>query len=79
MYIDVDERAMVYTVDGSSRGDLSEFTGNGISSVARTFVYDANYDEDKESIVSWDDVSDITYALVRIIDDTAVDIVVFTD
>lgn len=79
MYIDVDERAMVYTVDGSSRGDLSEFTGNGISSVARTFVYDENYDEDKESIVSWDDVSDITYALVRIIDDTAVDIVVFTD
>ena len=79
MYIDVDERAMVYTVNGASRGDLSEFTGNGISAVSRTFVYDGNYDEDKESIVSWDGVSDITYALVRIIDDTAVDIVVFTD
>lgn len=77
MEIDLDKRAMVYTVTDTSRGDKSEFTGNGHGSVTTTYVPDNLYDEDGR-IISWDEIEDVTYALVRIIDGVATDVAVFT-
>lgn len=78
MDIDLDSRAMVYTVVDTSRGDKSEFSGNGYNAVTTTYVPDDMYDEDG-NIISWEEVEDVTYALVRIIDGTATDVVVFTE
>ncbi len=76
MDIDVNPEAMVYTVNGSSRGDKVEFAGNGPRAVTRNYISSGNYD-DEGNVISWDDVDIMTYALVRIIDGEATDIIVF--
>ena len=76
MDIDVNPEAMVYTVNGSSRSDKVEFAGNGARAVTRNYISSGNYD-DEGNVISWDDVDIMTYALVRIIDGEATDIIVF--
>lgn len=75
MDVSIDSGTMVYTVSGESRGSKSVFEGNGYNAVSVTYVPRDLYDGEKVS--SWEGIEDITYALVRIIDGTATDIVVF--
>lgn len=74
--INMAEGTIVYTVNNASKKNKTEITGTGFSSVTSTFV--AN-DDFYETPVDWTDVEDITYALVRVIDGVATDIVVFTN
>ena len=67
---------IVYTVNNAVKSNKTEFTGVGYNAVERTFVPG---DDFYESTVDWTDVDDITYALVRVIDGVATDIVVFTN
>ncbi len=76
MDIDVNPSAMVYTIDDNSRSDKSEFSGNGGAAVMRTAVPNSDRD-DEGNVISWEDIEDVTYALVRIIDGMATDIFVF--
>ncbi len=77
MDVYVNSKAMVYTVRNSSRGDNVEFAGNGCNAVDRTYVPDSAFDENG-NISSWSDIDVTSYALVRIVNGTATDIVVFT-
>lgn len=76
MDIAVNPDAMVYTINGRSRSSKSEFSGNGGMEVTRTYIPRDDYD-DELNVASWDDIEDISYALVRIIDGVATDIFVF--
>lgn len=67
---------IVYTVNNAIKNNKVEFTGFGYGAIAQTFVPQKDF---YESNIDWTDVDDITYALLRITDGVATDIVVFTN
>lgn len=67
---------IVYTVNNAAKSNKTEFSGFGYAAIGRTFVPGNDF---YESIIDWTDVDDITYALVKVTDGVATDIVVFTN
>lgn len=74
--IDVNSKAFVYLVSDEKRRDIVSLEGTGTSSVVTTYVQKDNFDDDG-NVISWDDVDDRTYALVRIVNGSATEIILF--
>ncbi len=74
--IDVNSKAFVYLVSGSKRNDTVSLEGTGLSPVLTTYVYKDNLDEDG-NVISWDGVDDKTYALIRTVNGSATEIILF--
>lgn len=72
----VNSKAVVYTVRNSPRSGNIEFAGNGCNAVERSYVPGSSFDEDG-NVMSWEDADASSYALVRVVNGTATDIVVF--
>jgi hypothetical protein len=73
MEIDVEDGTIVYTCDVSEKYDIKS---TSISGVTKTYIPSSLLEEEK---IEWDSSYNYSYALVRIIDDVATDIVVFKD
>ena len=72
--ITVNNKAFVYTVDSVSDPEL---TGYGCGAVERSYVPRTGLAEDG-SVANWEDADITSYALVRIVEGAATEIVVFT-
>lgn len=73
--IDVNPNAFVYGISRKSVGDVSEVIGTGVSGVNPTYVDKSNFDDDG-NVISWSDVTDEVYVLVREVRGEATEIVV---
>lgn len=73
MEIDIDKNSVVYKCDISEKYTISK---SNISGITKTFVPSAVFNSEK---ITWTKAYDYSYALVRIIDDMATDIVVFNN
>ena len=74
--IDVDKNAFVYVVSNGGRGIGTEIYGQGAKSVSIVNPGKNNVD-DVGNIISWSEVLDISYVLVRCVRGTATEIIVF--
>lgn len=73
--LDVSPDAFIYTVSKGSRRNYAEITSaNGVKAMPYTRIPDANYDGDR---ISWDGIEEIDYVLIRAVDDTVTEIIVF--
>lgn len=77
MEIDTEDGTIVYNVEVGSRGYNCELAGTGIGSIYVNFIEKNNFDDDDDNVISWDDTDELAYALVRIVDGTATDVIVF--
>lgn len=78
MDVSIQNNTIVYVVDGGARGDKAQIAGTGRSAVMTAPVGRNDLDDDG-NVVTWENVpsDDMVYALARIIDGTATDIVIF--
>ncbi len=78
MDVPIQKNTIVYTVDGGARSGRTQLAGTGKGAVMTTFIDRADFDEDG-NVQTWDNVKsdDMIYALARIIDGTATDVVLF--
>lgn len=74
--IDLNTGTFVYTVKNSSRGDKTELTGTGYAAIEKAYVQSGNFD-DEDNVISWDDVDTSVYALARLRNGTATEVIVF--
>lgn len=74
--VNLNPSVMVYTVEEGGKKPLCEFTGMGYNAISKTVIPKSNLDDDG-NVISWADVDDQTYALVRVVDDEATDVIVF--
>ena len=74
--VDVASDAFIYTVSASSRrGGRCELRGKGATAITKTYVAKNNFD-DSENVISWDEVDVTSYALARICNGTATEVIV---
>ena len=74
--VDVSQDAFIYTVSASSRhGGRCELRGKGASAITKVHVANSNFD-DGENVISWDEVDVNSYALARICNRTATEVIV---
>lgn len=73
--LDVSPKAFVYGISSVRNGDVSDVIGTGVSAVNPTYVDKSNFN-DSDNVISWSDVSDKVYVLVRRVRGEAMEIVV---
>lgn len=75
--VNVSADAFIYTVSsGSRRGGSCELRGTGASAISRTYVQNTNFDN-SNNVITWSDVDVTSYALARICNRTATEVIVF--
>lgn len=74
--IDVDKNAFVYVVSETAKGVNSELYGTGAGAVDTAKIQSNNLDN-IGNIISWEDVLDTPYILVRTVRNTATEVFVF--
>lgn len=75
--VDVSKKAFIYTVSASSRrGGRCELRGTGAMAISKTYVASSGFDN-SENVISWNDVDVTSYALARICNGTATEVIVF--
>ncbi|MGN0182002.1 MAG: hypothetical protein ACI4DP_06280 [Candidatus Ornithomonoglobus sp.] len=76
--IDLNTGTFVYTVRNSSRGDKAELTGTGFGAIEKVYVQSGNFDDD-DNVISWQDADTSVYALARLRNGTATEVIVFVN
>jgi hypothetical protein len=73
--IDISDGTFVYTVSKRARGDKAELSGTGSGAVSYNRIPNS-YLDDNDNVISWDDIEP-TYALLRVRNGSATEIIVF--
>lgn len=73
-YIDLSDNVIVYTCDVSDKNEVSV---GGAANIIRSGIAKADLDED-DNIKEWKEGGEYNYALVRVVDQTAVEMVLYT-
>lgn len=66
----------VYTVSKSRRGGSVSFSGTGFGAIEKVYVNNSNFDSNS-NIISWDDADTSVYALARVRNKIATEVIVF--
>ncbi len=76
--IDLDAGTFVYTVRKSGRADKAELTGTGFAAIEKAYVQSGNFDDD-DNVISWEGADTSVYALARMRNGTATEVIVFVN
>lgn len=76
--IDLNTGTFVYTVRNNRRGDKAELTGMGSGAIERVHIQSSNFDEEN-NVISWEDADTSVYALARLRNGTATEVIVFVN
>ncbi|MCH5213044.1 MAG: hypothetical protein J1G06_08510 [Oscillospiraceae bacterium] len=74
--IDLHSGTFVYAVSRGRRGSGVSFSGTGSGAIGNVHVISSNFD-DNDNIISWDDADTSIYALARVRNGTATEVIVF--
>ena len=74
LYLDLSENVIVYTCDVENKTELSI---GGAGNIVRSEIVKSDLDDD-DNVISWEEGRNYNYALVRVVDGTVPEMVVYT-